>query len=262
MTKTQLLNQFAQSPEQRTLFASALDKADQAQQRQSPTASAFFTPEEQVQFSALLQHSGNIPHLFFGGYPQAQRKLCYFPPPWQDLDQIAPSTLPLRVVQATFKGELSHRDILGSLMGLGLTRGKFGDLLLSPNLCQVMVAEDTLPILLSQWSTAGRYPLSLVQIPLEELEVSPQQTKEITSTLSTLRLDSLVATGFSLSRSKAAALIAGGKVSLNHQDCQKPDKSVAEGDILDCRGLGKCLLTQVKGQSKKGRTIVTLERYL
>ena len=76
------------------------------------------------------------------------------------------------------------------------------------------------------------------------------------------RLDAVAAAGFSLSRSKAAALIASGKVSLNHRECLKPDRAVAQGDVLTCRGLGKCVLKTVGGQSRKGRIIIEIERYL
>ena len=75
-------------------------------------------------------------------------------------------------------------------------------------------------------------------------------------------LDAVLAAGFSLSRSKAAAYISAGKVAVNHRDCLKGDRQVAEGDVLTCRGLGKCVVKEVPGQSKKGRTMLVLERYL
>ena len=61
---------------------------------------------------------------------------------------------------------------------------------------------------------------------------------------------------------RAAALIASGKVSLNHRECLKTDRPVAEGDVLTCRGLGKCVVKEVPGQSKKGRTMLVIERYV
>ena len=64
------------------------------------------------------------------------------------------------------------------------------------------------------------------------------------------------------SRSKAAAYIAGGKVAVNHRECLKSDKTVEEGDVLTCRGLGKCVVKEVPGQSRKGRTMLVLERYI
>jgi len=80
--------------------------------------------------------------------------------------------------------------------------------------------------------------------------------------VATLRLDAVLSTGFSTARGKAAELIAAGRVSLNHRECLKPDKTVAENDVLTCKGLGKCVLKTVLGQSKKGRIMIEMERYL
>ena len=148
-------------------------------------------------------------------------------------------------------------------MGLGITREKLGDILLpGDGRCQVVALREALPILLSQWESAGRWKLSLKEIPLSELVVRPPQVKTIRDTVATPRLDAVLAAGFSLSRSKAAAYIAAGKVAVNHRECLKGDKAVEEGDVLTCRGLGKCLVKEVPGQSKKGRTMLVLERYV
>lgn len=104
--------------------------------------------------------------------------------------------------------------------------------------------------------------MKLREIPLSELAPAPNQVKVIHDTVSTLRLDAVLSSGFSLARAKAADAVTGGRVSLNHRECLKPDKLVAQGDVLTCRGLGKCVLKTVGGQSRKGRIIIEIERYL
>ena len=86
--------------------------------------------------------------------------------------------------------------------------------------------------------------------------------KTIRDTVATLRLDAVVAAGFSTSRAKAAGFISAGRVAVNHRECLKADRPVSQGDTLTCRGLGKCVLTQVLGESRKGRIMVVLERYI
>lgn len=264
--KTQLLGSYAKDPQTRRLFASALDRAQQAQQRQMPTTTGFFTQEEQADFSALLDRWGPVDHRFLGGYPGAQRRLCYFPPPWQslaDMDDLAEveEAAGLVAISGHCGGEVGHRDVLGSLMGLGLQRVKFGDILIQDQGCQVIVQGETGALLLSQWCQVGRYSLQLEEVALSALVVPEEQFQEVRCTLAGLRLDGVVAAAFSLSRSGASALITGGKVSLNHRDCQKTDRAVVAGDLLVCRGLGKCRLAEVQGQSKKGRTVVIFHRY-
>lgn len=260
MSKTQLLNRYTKDSEQRSFFAQALDKMAQAEQRQSQETTGFFTPEEQVDFMSLLQAYGGGAWAREGGYDQAERRVFVFLPPW--MEELSPEDVPLSVIQASYGGEVGHRDVLGSLMSLGLTRRKLGDIVLGEGMCQVLCLAETAPILLSQWSSIGRYPISLVEKPLGDLVQVEEKTKEIHSTVASLRLDSMVATGFSLSRSKAQSLIQGGRVAVNHRECSKGDKLVEEGDLLTCRGLGKCQVVTVGGQSRKGRYLITLMRYL
>ena len=266
MTKKELLDRCARDGEERVLLARALDKLELAQNRGVPAHTPFLSPGEQASLADLLAAWGHPRHLFWGGYPDAERRVCAFLPDWQEEDGLLSDPEgPLAALEARFPPEagLGHRDILGSLMGLGNTREKPGDILLpGPGVCQVVVLRDALPILLSQWEGAGRWKVSLEAIPLDRLAPKPAQVKTIRDTVATPRLDAVLAAGFSLSRSKAAGYISAGKVAVNHRECLKSDKLVEEGDVLTCRGLGKCVVKEVPGQSKKGRTMLVLERYV
>ena len=92
--------------------------------------------------------------------------------------------------------------------------------------------------------------------------MKPPELRTVKDTVAALRLDSVLASGFSLSRSKAAELIAAGRVAVNHRECVKADKAVAQGDVLTCRGLGKCVLRLAGGLSKKGRILIEIDRYI
>lgn len=268
MNKTQLLNRYAKDNELRNVFASALDKMTQANDRQCLTASSFLSLEEQSDFELLLGQCGQGQWQMEGGFAQAERRVCLFLPPWME-ECTQAEDIPLVAVEATPKGinqgqkpQIGHRDVLGSLMGLGLHRRKLGDIILTEEKIQVLALPELLPILLSQWTEVGRHHITLKEIPLSALDIPQQEVKEITSTVASLRLDSLLATGFSLSRSKAVGLISSGKVTVNQRECVKSDKVLEEGDWLRCRGLGKCQITQIKGQTKKDRTLVVIERYV
>ena len=71
-----------------------------------------------------------------------------------------------------------------------------------------------------------------------------------------------MAEGFALSRSRAAEVIAAGKTELNYTLCAKPDRAVAEGDVISVRGLGKMRLEAVGGNTKKGRISIEICRYI
>lgn len=262
MDKKALINKTAQEEGDRLLLARVLDKYDQMERRNVPSSTGFLSPREQILAVSLLNAAGvRSGYAFDGGYPEAERKILVFLPDWaEDADGVD-----LAFLRAQFHGSdstLSHRDILGSLMGLGVAREKVGDILISPHSADIIAAPSLLDFFLREWEQAGRVKLSVAEISREELIVPKAQVKVIRDTVSSLRLDAVTAAAFSLSRGRAAELIEAGRTNLDHMPCLKPDKQVPEGGVITVRGLGKAKLTEVGGLTKKGRTGITVERYL
>ena len=263
--KTELLDRVARDGEERLLLARALDKLEAAGRRNIPTHTPFLSPGERAAVEGLLNAAGHPAHCFWGGFPGAERTVCAFLPDWLEGEawQADPALCPVRALRCTWSGaELSHRDFLGAVLGLGLDREKVGDFLVGQGRCDLLALEEAADFLLLHLDQAGRARLRVEPIPLEKLDPPQVRTRSIRDTVSSLRLDAVAAAGFSLSRGKAAELISSGKVQLNHRECVKPDRPVAEGDALSCRGLGKCVLKQVGGPSKKGRIMIEMERYV
>ena len=262
MDKTTLIARAAQEPEDRLLLARVLDKYEQCQRKNIPAATPFLSPREQAMAQSLLAAAGvRDGFLSDGGYQEAERKILVFLPDWAD----APPEEELAFLRASFRGpdsSLTHRDILGSLMGLGVERDRLGDILVSPHSADIIAAPSLRDFFLREWTEAGRVKLTVAEIAREELLLPQVQVKVLRDTVSSLRLDAVAAAAFSVSRGKAAELIAAGRVNLDHVPCLKPDKPVAEGAVLTARGFGKAKLKEVGGLSKKGRTGITIERYL
>ena len=269
MNKTELLNKFSKDADERLTLARALDQMDRAANRSIPCATQFLSPAQRAALEPLLAAAGRPRHLFYGGYEGAERMVCVFLPDWQEgadwqaEDELAAIEAAYPPAGADPSGTgPTHRDLLGGLMSIGLTREKVGDILVGGTAAQIVCLREAAPIILSQFDRAGRYRLKLREIPLSGLSPAPAEVKVIHDTVSALRLDAVLASGFSLARGKAADAITAGRVSVNHRECVKPDKPVVEGDVLTCRGLGKCVVKTVGGQSRKGRIIIEIERYL
>lgn len=265
MNKTELLNRCAGGDEEkRLILARALDKLETAERRGVSAHTPFLSPAQRVAVVGLIHAAGNPRHLFAGGYEGAERTICVFLPDWLEEEDWPAGDHPLAALQLTAPAgaKLTHRDWLGSILGLGLTREKLGDLLVSDHQCQAIVLSETADIVRSQLDQVGRYPVKAAPLALAELTVPERTVKLIRDTFATLRLDAVAASAFSLPRSKAAALITSGRMSLNHVECTKPDRQVTEGDVITCRGSGKCVVKSITGQSKKGRIMAELERYL
>ncbi|WP_337811023.1 S4 domain-containing protein, partial [Enterocloster sp.] len=85
--------------------------------------------------------------------------------------------------------------------------------------------------------------------------------EEVAGTVSSVRLDAIVALCGRVSRTKAAGLIAGEKVFINGQAVLSPSRQMEPGEILSIRGVGKFLFSRNGGQTKKGRISVTFLKY-
>lgn len=263
MDKTRLLSAF--TGDDRLVMARVLDKQEQARGRNVPAYTDFLSPQQQAQAAALLRAAGvgEDQYVVLGGYGGAERGILLFLPDWLDrLD--AESQSPLRLLRAAFRAEygLTHRDLLGSLMGLGIVREKVGDILTDAESCDLVVLDSVAEFLLQNWDTAGRAHLAVREILPEELRVPEMKCEEVRDTVSSLRLDAVAATGFKLARGKAAGLIEGGKVQVNWRECAKPDKLLSEGDVVSARGFGKFEVFSVGGVTRKGRTSIVLKRYI
>lgn len=263
MSKQDILDHLAPDAQSRMALARVLDKAEYARTRNVPAYSQFLTDGEQGLAEKALAAAGVGRYRFWGGYEEAERQVCLFLPDW--LEDFAPGGEedPLAAVEVTAPqdAKLTHRDYLGAMMGLGLDRDGLGDILPGAAGCQVVCLKTVLPALLTQWLEVGRYQVRVRELPLGELTPGEKDVKLRRETFQSLRFDAVAAAGFNISRAKAASLISGGHIQLNHLPCVKPDRILEPGDSLTAKGLGKCVLARVTGQSRKGRIMVELERY-
>ena len=262
MDKRTVLDRAATSAEERLLLGHVWDQYDHCRLKNQPSSTAFLSPQEQIAATRLLQLLGasEESYRFFGGYEGAERcRLCFLPDWAWEVEEDS-----IRCLRCTWyqEGGLTHRDFLGSLMGMGLTRQSVGDILVSDRSADVLVTDTVADHLLSSWDSAGRTHLRVAEVPLGHIHIPQAKTKTIRDTVPSLRLDSVVSSGFSLSRGKAAEAIESGKVQLNWTTCQKTSAEVRQGDAISLRGLGKCTVEEVGKETKKGRIFISIKRYL
>lgn len=263
MDKGALLDRLGLAGEDRLALAKVLDKAEQASGRNIPAATDFLSPQQRAQARDCLRLAGisETAYVLQGGYEGAERQVLLFLPDWMEPES---AENPIRCLRAEYREEEkpTHRDFLGSLMGMGVVREKIGDILVAPGSTDLLVLEGVADFLLRSWSSAGRTRLRVSAIGLENLHIPAAARKELRDTVSSLRLDAVAASGFRLARGKAAALIESGKVQLNWRECVKPDKLLEAGDVVSARGFGKFELGEVGGLTRKGRISIVLQVYV
>ena len=254
------IDKIAHATEDRLLLAKLWDKINSGIRRNIPASTGFLSPREQEMARYLF---GECPGLVaFGGYEGAQRQmLCYFP---EYLEPDFSEDAPMVCLRATYyeKEDLSHRDFLGALMGFGIRRECVGDICVDKGSCDFFVTEEIAPSLLQSFLEVGRVKVRLTQVALTEANIPEPEIKELHDTLASLRLDSVISSGFRIGRSLACSYISSGKAAIGGLPCEKADKQVCQGAEISVRGLGKIKLYSVNGQTKKGRISVVIHRYV
>ena len=256
------IEKIARTPEDRLLLAKLWDKINAGMRRNISAATCFLSPRE-LELSRYLFGDAEGLHTF-GGFEGAERQMLIYVPEYMELDTLLDEDAPLCCLRATFFEEdiLSHRDFLGALMGAGIGRETVGDICVGKGYCDFFVTAEIAPYILQSFTSAGRTKLSISQIPLTEANIPEPEVKEIKDTLASLRLDSVISSGFRIGRSLAAQYVSAGKAAIDGLPCEKPDKAVTEGAKISVRGLGKIKLASIGNRTKKDRISVVIHRYV
>lgn len=233
-----------------------------ARKNREKKASNFLDPGQQQIAQDVAKSFPGVELCFEGGYEEAERKILVAYP--EDLRE-EPFKLPLGALRITTKDPdeyLGHRDYLGAILGLGISREKIGDILVGKASADIIVKEEIMEYIGLNLIKVGNVPVSVEETSLKELLQPERPYKELKSTVASLRLDAVAGLAFGISRSKMAPFIKGENVRLNFRVVKDPATPVKEGDVISANRLGRAKIVEVGGQSKKGRTYVKVHRYV
>ena len=225
----------ARTDEERFLMRHVEDLARAAEGRGIARYSGFLSDREQDLARAALNRA-DVPesdHHFEGGWPGAERKLLCLEP-----EGCYPAS-PLCCVKLTchtLSGAVlpGHKDALE-------TAGE-------------LICRELLQV--------GRTEVITTLLSLDEVPEFPQaERKTQTATVSSLRLDAVLAAMLHCSRGQACEWIAAGRVEINHLPAESAHAPVFEGDVFTVRGKGRFGLTALPGKSKKDRSIIEFFQY-
>lgn len=231
--------------------------ASRAANRGMVQLTSFCTPSELVQADISAKQEGVFLKTW-GGVIDAERRIAAFCPFVED----NPSW-PIVTVQFVWNpkfGTIQHRDVLGSLMALGMDREKFGDIFITDVTAYAIMHKDIAMYVVDSIEKVGNITVSAKL--LNEMPTLAVSTGEpMRCTVASLRLDVLLSAAFRLSRTRAQELIAAGKVQVDHCVTLHSDAIIKESMILSVRGLGRCKLMEIVGKTKKDRISVMLTRF-
>ena len=255
----------ARNDEERYLMRHIEDLADAAFSRGIARYSAFLSDREQDLARAALGRAGvRDGWRFDGGWPEAERRVLCLEP--EDCYPASPVCCVRLRCRALAGAQLPvHKDYLGSLMGLELRREALGDIVLppeEPGTAYLFALEPAAALICQELRSVGRTEVTAQQLALDEVPEFAQAERRLqTATVSSLRLDAVLAAMLRCSRGMAAELVAAGRVEINHLPVSSAHAPVYESDVFTVRGKGRFRLTALPGKSKKDRQIIEFFQY-
>lgn len=254
--KTELLSH---NKEEALLGRRMLDLDTLCQKRHCPTSTFFLTEPEQM-YCETVFHLLDSHCRLLGGYDGAERCVAILLPEENYL--LEDEKIPFVPLKIEYTAQVGHRDILGSILGLGVERNAVGDILVFKSECYAFIMKEIAHYVEQNLVKVGRQNISIKEVGFDEVCVPEVKTEEINTTVASLRLDCIIAEGFRLSRETAKAAVEKQIVQLNHRIIGTPSQNVKENDVISLRGKGKIILESVSGESKKGRIWVKILRYI
>ncbi len=252
MNKKEIAN-FFQDEEDILNARKIFDNYLKARDKHYSTHSDFYNPIFISRICSFFElNTDEIKVSINGGYNGAERCIVTFTPNYVE------DVLPFSYIQIEinkFQKELKHRDILGSIIGLGITREKVGDIILKENYAYVVVLTKISNFIIDNLKYIGRQKVVVSNVSSIDAIIK-KELIEKTVTISSLRIDNFVAKVTNLSRSEVKKLIEQEKVFVNFNVLLNFSKVLSSGDVVTIRGFGRFYFNCVTGQSKKGKYII------
>jgi len=239
------------------LLAMLQDKIDQSYKTCIPVNTGFLDVRQKDLVNNYCKKIKGLNYKFSGGYNEAERCVCIISPEYQ------PEWEPLAALRINKTGAktLSHRDYMGSILGLGIKRELVGDIIVHPEGSEIIILKELVDFFVCNYKKAGNTSIKAERININEVKTGEENAEEIKQSISSLRLDNMISSVFKLSRSKAVEAINGGLVYINGQQIIKPDKILSKGDKLVLRGKGKAIFNDISGSTKKDKIVIIVKKY-
>ncbi len=214
-----------------------------------------FLNELEVSIAHNYLKNQRIEHSFYGGYKEAVRVYLYL----TDDSEFFKDVIAIEILS---KGDskLTHRDYLGSLMGLGISRECVGDILIDDNSAVVFVRQEISDYIVQNLTSVGRTSVTVAEYHGDFQALSPGYLQSEVL-LTSMRIDNFISAVCNFSRQKANEYIDNDYVFINYSCAVKPSKALNQGDTISIRGFGKFKIGEIIRNTKSGRIVLSVLQY-
>ncbi|MBR0350941.1 MAG: hypothetical protein IJH76_03895 [Clostridia bacterium] len=267
MNKTELLNSYKRQ-EDKMILAQVLDKINLMQKTQKIESTDFLDMYQISLVESFLKKIEFSNFILFGGFEEAERKVLIVYPEKYTIEMIEKNyDKLLKIVRVELsdeeKGKYAHRNYLGGIVKLGLKREKVGDILVFEDGADIVTVNEFAEILKTELGTLTRFQNSKIEeLELSKIRKLELKLEEVKIIVPSLRLDNFVSDLAKTSRSKAGEIIEQERVFVNGKSETKLSKQIKLNDVITIRGKGRFVIKEFKGNTRSGRTVVAVEKYV
>lgn len=211
-----------------------------------------------IKDNAINQNGFNV--RFFGGYSDFERCMFGIFPEWQEPETEAFPIIVLKF-EKSYKKELTHRDYLGTILSLGIDRGKIGDILVYEEGAYAFVSEDIADYLIFNIKKVANCGINIKKTDVNEDILPKRSFEEMNVIVASARLDAILAAALNISRKNAMIYINSGKVRVNHRSVLNVSYVLKENDLISITGFGRVILESFGNNTRSGRMHIVLKKY-
>lgn len=263
----------------RDLFEARLEDAIRKCTSGSVAHIPFLTMRQRRRAGRILDARGlHDAYWFWGGHSTAERVCLFLLPDY--LTAILPEDATAReaalfdylaeeltdaVVSLSIKGSgfrnLSHRDYLGAILGLGIERDAIGDIAVQDAHSAILFCPRTLAeFLMGELTKVGADTVRCRECTLDETFTDGKQYRPVSDTVASPRLDCVVAALCNLSREAAQNAVRSGLVEVDFEPEERVDTVLTPPITVSVRGHGCFVLRSFDGETRKGRLRLRAEQ--
>ena len=252
MNKQEILKT-CETKDEKMFVSHICDVFETSEQKNYCVFSDFLDENEQCRISNLFHFLKND-IMFSSKIINSQRKLVSLKFDYYDIP-----TDVFKIVNLGIE-PVFHKDILGSLMSLGIKRQKIGEITEKDGEFYVEVKKEISGFLLQNLEKIRHSPIELIPCEFEIERV--QKFEELFFTVSSLRLDCIVSAICGLSREKAKQYIISGNVKINHTEETDNKRQVSLNDVISIRKYGRFVYDTDSGLSRKDKYKIIIKKYI
>lgn len=238
-----------------------LEAANNCYYRNMPVSTDFLDLYKQSLFCNIVKDMPPVHHMVMGGYDLAERKIIQFLPNKNFIAEQPYTVIKITPANIRFAEDLTHRDYLGAILNLGIARDKIGDILIGKNEVFLFCTNGISDFLIENITKIKHTFVKASRVYDDEFNYEPEY-EEIKGTVASLRLDAVIALGFHNSRNHIITYIEDGKVAVNGRIITSNAYNLSPNDIISVRGLGKIQFINSITETKKGRLMIILNKYI